>query len=137
MAYKLAGAVPILFCLAGCGNTVECDSPETRKAVLQAVSDDHSNALGNFAARNSNAANDVERSPNSERARPLYQLGEKIVTTSTSKDKDTLTCSGSISAAVGDTKASKEVSFSVQRSSDGKISVSVQPFQFSPSTAAP
>jgi hypothetical protein len=61
---------------------------------------------------------------------PLYLLGEKIITTSTSEDKRTLKCSGAISATVGDTKASKEINFTVQQSPDGKISVSVDPFQF-------
>jgi len=31
---------------------------------------------------------------------------------------------------VGQTKASKEVDFTVQQASDGKTSVSVEPFQF-------
>jgi hypothetical protein len=31
---------------------------------------------------------------------------------------------------VGDTKASKKIDFTVQQSSDGKLSVSVAPFQF-------
>jgi hypothetical protein len=53
-----------------------------------------------------------------------------MVTTSTSKDKRTLQCSGGISVAVGDLKATKEINFTVQRSSDGKLSVSVAPFQF-------
>jgi hypothetical protein len=62
--------------------------------------------------------------------KPLYRLGETIVTRSTSKDRRTLACSGSISASVGDTRASKEIDFTVQQSADGKISVSVEPFQF-------
>jgi len=74
----------------------------------------------------SNNANSGER----EKQRPPYTLGEKIVTTSTTEDKRTLTCSGSISASVGDTKASKEVNFTVQQSPDGKVSVSIAPFQF-------
>jgi hypothetical protein len=60
----------------------------------------------------------------------LYQLGQKIVTTSTSKDKLTVKCSGGISAAVDDTKATKEVTFTVQQSSDGNISVSIDPIKF-------
>ncbi|MGA2058749.1 MAG: hypothetical protein ABSG88_26065, partial [Bradyrhizobium sp.] len=60
----------------------------------------------------------------------LYVLGEKIVTMSTSEDKRTLKCSGALSVALGDTKASKDVDFTVQQSSDGKISVSVAPFEF-------
>jgi hypothetical protein len=120
----------VLIFLSGCGPKVECDSPETRNAMLKIVSDDHNNALATYAAKNSNVAKEVEKSANSERARPLYLLGEKIVTISTSDDKRTLTCSGSISVIVGDTKASKEVNFTAQQSSDGKISVSVAPFQF-------
>jgi hypothetical protein len=61
-------------------------------------------------AKSSGAASEAEKQ------KPLYLLGEKIVTTSTSEDKRTLTCRGSISVTVGDTKASKEVNFSVQQS---------------------
>jgi hypothetical protein len=105
---------------------------------LPVVPNDHNNPLGNYAAQNSNmgkddssgARPDAEASANSERTRPLYRLGETIVTTSTSKDKRTLQCSGAISATVGDTKASKEVNFTVQQTSGGHISVSVAPFRF-------
>jgi hypothetical protein len=118
-----------LIFLAGCSAKPECDSFETRDAVLKSVSDDHNNALGKYAAKNSNsdgARSDAEQA----KERPLYLLGEKIITTSTSGDKRTLACSGSISVTIGDTKASKEIDFSVQQLSDGKISVSVTPFQF-------
>jgi hypothetical protein len=121
---------PVLIFLSGCGPKVECDSSETRNAVLKIVSDNHDNALATYAAKNSNVAKEVEKSANLESAKPLYHLGEKMVTISTSDDKRTLTCSGAISVIVGDTKASKEVSFTAQKSSDGKISVSVAPFQF-------
>jgi hypothetical protein len=53
-----------------------------------------------------------------------------MVTTKTSKDKRTLECSGPLSVTYGDLMATKEVNFTVQRSSDGKVSVSVVPFQF-------
>jgi hypothetical protein len=108
--------------------------------VLQVISNDHRNALVDYAARNSSVAKaETEKSTSSEDARdkPLYQLGERIVMKSMSKDKRTLTCSGSISATVGDTKASKEVNFTVQKSSDGRISVSVAPFQFQVSSPQP
>jgi|ERR1700722_19570722 hypothetical protein len=127
---------PCLIFLSGCGAKPECDSFETRKAVLQLISDDHSNPLANYAAKNSSPNKDSSTRPNgakstnSESDKPLYLLGEKIITTSTSTDKRTLKCSGSISATVGDTKASKEVNFTVQQTPDGKISVSVEPFQF-------
>jgi hypothetical protein len=121
---------PIL--LSGCDAKPECDSFETRNAVLQSVSDDHNNALGKYAAKNSTMAKSSDAGSAAEKSKqqPLYLLGDKIVTTSTSEDKRTLQCSGSVSVTVGDTKATKEINFTVQQSSDGKISVSVAPFQF-------
>ncbi len=123
---------PYLIFLSGCGAKPECDSFDTRDAVLKTISDDHKNALGKYAAENSTKTKSGEAGSEAEKSKqqPLYLLGDKIVTTSTSDDKRTLTCSGSISVIVGDTKASKEVEFTVQRSSDGKISVAVTPFQF-------
>jgi hypothetical protein len=123
---------PFLIFLSGCDAKPECDSFETRNAVLQTVSDDHNNALAEYAAKNSNLAKSSEASSEAEKSKqkPLYVLGEKIVTTSTGENKRTLKCSGSMSVTVGDTKASKEVNFTVQQAADGKISVSVAPFQF-------
>jgi hypothetical protein len=124
-------SLPFLIFLGGCDAKPECDSFETRNAVLKTVSEDHKNALAEYAAKSSNLAKSSNANSEAEKSKqqPLYVLGEKIVTTSTSKDKRTLKCSGSISATVGDTKAAKEVNFTVQQS-DGKIAVSVEPFQF-------
>jgi hypothetical protein len=99
--------------------------------VLQTISDDHNNALAEYAANNSTMAKSSDPSSKTKKSKqqPFYLLGEKIVTTSTGENKRTLKCSGSISVTVGDTKASKEV-FTVQQSSDGKLAVSVAPFQF-------
>jgi len=121
---SIFGAASLMIVLGGCSAKPECDSTETRTAVLQIVSDDHRNGLVEYAARNSTAK------PNLENSKPLYLLGERIVTASTSKDKRTLQCSGAISVSLGDIKASKEIEFTVQRSADGKVSVSVVPFQF-------
>ncbi|MBR1207245.1 MULTISPECIES: hypothetical protein [unclassified Bradyrhizobium] len=88
------------------------------------MSDLTKDPLVNYAARESTAK------PDPENSRPQYLLGERIVTTSTSRDKRTLQCSGGISVSVGDVKASKEVEFTAQKSADGKLSVSVAPFQF-------
>jgi hypothetical protein len=123
---------PFLIFLGGCDAKPECDSVETRNAVLQTVSDDHNNALVEYAAKNSTIAKSSDVIPEAEKSKqqPLYYLGEKIVTTSSSENKRTLKCSGSMSVTVGDTKASKEIDFTVQQSSDGKITVSVAPFQF-------
>jgi hypothetical protein len=117
---------------SGCIAAPECDSIETRKAVLQFVLDDGNNPLVSYAARNSTTgkASVDATSQDSKSEKPLYQLGQRMVTTSKSKDKLTVKCSGGISAAVGDIKATKEVTFTVQQSSDGTTSVSVDPFQF-------
>jgi hypothetical protein len=131
-------SLPFLILFGSCNAQPQCDSFENRNAVIQTVSDDHSNPLAAFAAKNSTHNNDgaapsngePAKSTGSEDKKPLYLLGEKIVTTSTSQDKQTLGCSGSISVTIGDTKASKEVNFTVQQSSNGKLSVSVAPFQF-------
>jgi hypothetical protein len=126
-------SVPLLVLLGGCDAKPECDSFETRNAVLKTVSDDHSNALVKYAAQNANTAKPDVAGSEAEKARqqqPSYNLGEKIVTVSTSKDGRLLKCTGYMSVTVGDTKASKDVDFTVQQSSDGKTSVSVAPFQF-------
>ena len=127
------GTYAFLIFLGGCGPKPECDSFETRDAVLKAVSNDHNNALGRFAASNSTTKQPSGPTSGAEAEKakqPIYLLGQKIVTTSTTPDKRTAVCSGAISVIVGDTKATKEIEFSVQQSSDGKISVSVTPFQF-------
>jgi hypothetical protein len=133
---------PCLVLLGGCEAKPECDSFETRNAVLQAVSSDHNNPLVKFAAGHSNEAKSNETKSNENKSRddgsaaekpaqqPLYVLGDEMITLSTSNHKRTLKCSGAISVTVGDTKASKEVNFTVQQTSDGKTSVSVEPFQF-------
>jgi hypothetical protein len=129
---------PIFASLSGCDAAPECDSFETRNAVLKAVSDDHNNALVAYAAKHSTPqgassreSSETDKPSNSENTKPFYRLeDEKIVTTSTSKDKRTLKCTGSISVTVGDTKASKQIDFTVQQLPDGKLSVSVAPFQF-------
>jgi hypothetical protein len=86
-------SLPFLIFLSGCDAKPECDSIETRSAVLNIVSDDHRNPLAAYAARNS-TSNDItseaNRSVTSENTRPLYLLGRQMVTGSTSEDKRTL-----------------------------------------------
>jgi hypothetical protein len=114
-------SVPLLAFSGSCSAQPECDSIETRDAVLHFISEDRNNPLLDYAAKNSTTKS---------KERPLYQLGQRMVTTSTSGDKRTLKCSGPLSVAVGDLKATKEVIYTVQQSPDGKLSVSVEPFQF-------
>ena len=126
-----------LLLLSGCDSKVECDSIETREAVLQFIANDSNNPLVNYAERNSTEPRDESSSGSSEAdaaksatKKPVYLLGQRMVTAEKSKDKRTLECSGPLSVTYGDLKATKEVNYTVQRSSDGKVSVSVTPFQF-------
>jgi hypothetical protein len=93
---------------------------------------DHNNPLVKYAAKNPNIAKSSDAGSQAENSkeRPVYLLGEKIITESASVDKRTLKCIGSISVTVGDTKASKEIDFTVQKPSYGKVTVSIVPFQF-------
>lgn len=100
------------------------------------MSGDSGNPLVDYAIRNSSADRGAGRTKSAAdskkhaEAKPLYELGQRMVVTSTSKDKSTVTCSGAISVSVGDIKATKELNYTVQQSSDGKLSVSIEPFQF-------
>jgi hypothetical protein len=124
--------LPLLIVLSGCKADApsECGTSEVRNDVLKSVSDDPGNRLLAFAAGNSTANRDSASTANPVGEKPVYALGEETVTTSTSADKRTFQCSAEISVTVGGTTASKEVDFTVQKAPDGRISVSVVPFQF-------
>jgi hypothetical protein len=129
----------LLLLLNGCGVAgPECDTLETRNSVVEIISDDSNNALVNFAVNNSSsvaamvgdAKTDAEKSVILEKARQgaVYMLDDTIVTNS--RATRVATCSGLLSVTVGDTTAEKQVDFKVERTADGKISVSVNPFLF-------
>jgi hypothetical protein len=131
----------VLLSLSGCGGAEpECDSLDMRNSVVKIVSDDSNNALANYAAKNSsmvearanNASTEAEKSAIRQKAAQgaSYRLGDAISTNSKSKDKRALTCSGLLSATVDDATAQKQVDFKVEQTPDGKVSVSVSPFQF-------
>jgi hypothetical protein len=124
--------LPLLIFLSGCEAEPpsECDTSEVRNDVLKSVSDNPGNRLLAFAAGNSTANRDSASTASPEGEKPRYALGEEMVTISTSADKRTFQCSAEMSVTVGGTTASKEVDFTVQKAPDGKISVSVAPFQF-------
>lgn len=122
--------LPLLIIASSCSAQPECDSMETRQAILQYISSDHINPLIDFAAKEAVDAAPGAKSSNADGAKPMYLLGQRMVTTSTSKDKLTLRCSGALSVTIKNLEATKEVNFTVQKSPDGKLSVSVDPFQF-------
>jgi hypothetical protein len=133
--------LPVLLLLSGCGGAgLECDSPDTRSSVLKIISDDSNNALVKYAARNSSvvaamvskANSDAEKLAIWEKAKQgaAYRLDDAISTNSGNKAGRAVTCSGLLYATVEDATAQKQVNFKVEQSADGKVSVSVEPFQF-------
>ena len=76
-------SLPVLLLLTACGGAEpECDTIETRQAVLQAVADDHNNPLVAFAERDSSMKAALKDS------KPLYQLSQKIVTSEEGRQAD-------------------------------------------------
>jgi hypothetical protein len=135
------GCLPVLLLLSGCGGAEpECDSLDARNSVIKIVSDDSKNALVNYAAKNSsavaamvgNANTEAEKLAIWEKARQgaAYRLDDTIRTNSRNKAKRAVTCSGLLYATVEDATAQKEVDFKIEQTGDGKVSVSVSPFQF-------
>ena len=134
-------SIPVLLLLSGCcGAEPECDSLDARKSVVKIVAGDSSNALVNYAAKNSSvvearvnkASTEAEKLAIWETARQgaAYKLGEAISTNLKSKDRRVVTCSGLLSATVDDATAQKQVDFKVEQTPNGNVSVSVSPFQF-------
>jgi hypothetical protein len=135
------GCLPVLLLLSCCGAAEpECGSLDARNAVVKIVSDDSNNALVNYAAKNSSAVAAMVSKTNSEaeklaiwekaRQGAEYRLDDTISTNSTNRAKRAVTCSGLLYATVEDTTAQKEVDFKVEQTADGKVFVSVIPFQF-------
>ena len=125
-------SLPLLVVLGGCDPGPQCDSSENRDAVLQAFAADRSNALARFVASQADIVHpqDAAASTTKPDQSPTYLLDQEMVTLSSSDHQRTLKCSGVLSATIGDTSASKEFNFTVRQASDGKLTVSVEPFQF-------
>jgi hypothetical protein len=136
------GCLPVLLLLGGCGGPEgpECDSPDARSSVVKIISNDSNNALVDFVARNSdavaarvsNATTEAEKSAIWAKARQgaAYMLDDEISMNSRNRAKQTVTCTGVLSATVEEATAQKEVNFKVEQTADGTVSVTVSPFQF-------
>jgi transketolase N-terminal domain/subunit len=108
--------------------------------VIRIISGDSNNALVNYAVKNSSsvaammgdANTEAEKLAIWEKARQdaVYRLDDTILTNSRNRAKRTVTCSGVLYVTVGDTIAQKQVDFKVELTTDGKMSVSVDPFLF-------
>jgi hypothetical protein len=131
----------VLLLLNGCGEAEpECDSLHTHNSVVKIISDDSNNALVNYAVKNSSSVAAMVSNTNTEaeklaiwqkaRQGAVYRLDDTILTNSRNRATRTVTCSGLLYVTVGDTIAQKQVNFKVERTTDGKMSVSVDPFLF-------
>ncbi|MGY8664893.1 hypothetical protein Q3C01_21395 [Bradyrhizobium sp. UFLA05-109] len=140
-AQPVLGCLPVLLLLSSCGGaTLECESLDTRTAVVKIVSDDSNNALVSYAVKNSTAVAAMISNTNTEaeklailekvRQGAAYRLDDTIRTNSRGKAKRAVSCTGLLYVTVEDVTAQKEVDFKVERAADGKISISVSPFQF-------
>lgn len=129
----------VVLLLNGCGGS-ECDSLDARTFVLKIISNDSHNLLVNYAVNNSssvaamvgNKKTEAEKMEILEEARlgAVYRLDDAILTNSRNKKAGTTSCSGLLSVTVGDTTAEKQVDFMVEQTTNGTISVSVNPFLF-------
>jgi len=131
----------VLLLLNGCGGAEpEFDSLDTHNAVVRIISGDSNNALVKYAAKNSNSVAAMVSNTNTEdeklavleeaRQGAVYRLDDKIHTNSRNRATREITCSGLLYVTVGDTIAQKQVDFKVERTTDGRMSVSVDPFLF-------
>jgi hypothetical protein len=138
---RALGCFSVLLLLSGCGEVEpECGSLDTRNSIVKIVSDDHNNALVNYAVKNSNSVAAMLNDAKSEadklailekaRAGAVYVLDDAIRMKSSNRSTRTVTCSGVLSVTVADTTAEKEMEFKVEQAADGKTSVSVSPFLF-------
>ena len=82
-------------------------------------------------AKVNKASTEAERLAIWETARQgaSYRLGA-IGTNPKSKDRRAANCSGVLSVTVEDATAEKQVDYKIEQMPDGKVSVSVSPFQF-------
>jgi len=113
---------------------------DTRNTVIKIISDNSNNALVDYAAKNSSVVAAMVRNANTEaeklailekaRQDAGYSLDDTIRTNSINKAKRAVTCTGLLSATVEDVTAQKELDFKVEQTADGKISISLSPFQF-------
>jgi hypothetical protein len=129
----------VFLLLNGCGGAEpECDSLDTHSSVVKIISDDSNNKLVDYAVKNSNSVAAMVSNTNTEaeklaiwekaRQGAVYRLDDTILTKN--RAARAVTCSGLLYVTVGDTTAQKQVDFRVERTTDGKMSVSVDPFLF-------
>ena len=138
-------SLPVLLLLSGCSGGAEpdCASSDTSASVIKTISGNSNNALVEYAVRKSGAvkvrvdaaSTAADKSAILEKARQtaVYRLSDTTTTNSKSKDKRAVTCTATVFATVEGATAQKQVDFKVQQAPDGKLSVSVSPFQFEPS----
>jgi len=137
---SVLSCLPFLLLLTGCGEPTgpDCGSPDARNSVVRSIADNKNNPLLNFAVQNADAVVEMASHANSETEKSaifgkakqdaVYSLEDTVV--SNSRKPGLATCTALMHVRIGDTDVEKEVEFKVEQAVDGKISVSVTPFQF-------
>ena len=131
------GCFSVLLLLSGCGGAeTDCGSVDIRNSVIKIFANDANNALVNFAVKNSSAVaamvgdtkSEAEKVAILEKARrdAVYAIYD----TTSMKSRAGVTCIGELDVTVSDTTAQKEVEFWIEKTTDGRMLVTVSPFLF-------
>jgi hypothetical protein len=139
--FVMTGCFSALLSLSGCGGAeTVCGSVDIRNSVVKIIANDTSNALINYAVKNSSAIaamvgdtkSEAEKVLILEKARrdAVYALDDTISVESRARAAHGVTCIGLLEVTVSDTTAQKELEFRVEQTTNGKMLVTVSPFLF-------
>lgn len=106
------------------------DDISSLKKQLDALQEERAGLHSEYLKLNANA--EAEKSLIWEKARQgaAYRLDETIRTNSRSARTRSVSCTGLLFVTIAETTAQKQVDFRVERTADGRMSVSVSPFLF-------
>jgi hypothetical protein len=132
---------PVLLLLTGCGGTEpDCNAPEARASVIKTVSGNSDNALVKYAINTSDAlkaqliaaSTEADKSALLDKAKKsaVYRLSDAVITNN--KEARGATCSGTMLVTVEGETVQKMLDYRVDQGEDGKLAVSVSPFEFDP-----
>ena len=139
--FVMTGCFSALLSLSGCGGAeTVCGSVDIRNSVVKIIANDTSNALINYAVKNSSAIaamvgdtkSEAEKVVILEKAKrdAVYALDDTISMESRARAAHGVTCIGLLDVTISDTTVEKEIEFKVKQTTNGKMLVTVSPFLF-------